>query len=886
MKSKYRVPNSKYFKLNAISAAVSMGLLLSANSGLAQNDEPTVEEVIVTGSYIRRSVGFSVASPITQLDAADLEAQGTVNMAQIVQNLTFNNGTGVSNTIQGPGNSTADFNLRGLGGSATLLLMDGKRTPLRNIKAQLPGIAIQRIDIVTDGAAALYGTDAVAGVVNLIPYTSFDGFKMEYYEERDERSDYSDKQVSFLFGSDLSDRISVVGAGSFQRSSVLLATDRPKFQNAGLTANAGGKPGEFLVPTRDENGLLTGEPNVRKADPSCGSLPITNPAKNLSNPFGYNLFGRCLFEFGYGRDYRDAMFTTQLFGNVDFEVNDDLNLSAQVNFARINTQGRNNLSNPGGKNQNLPVVRGEIPGNLFRAMNASGAALFAQPRMANGSMILDAHGRPLPFRGANGQVVLASNQFASINNDPNGGVPFYEDVLIAASWNPVGPTDNPLPQGFNSDGSNPAETDDQNWRIALTADFTVPFLPDWEGTAFYTAAKVFDHDTQNQDWSTSAMVQGLNCDVIRDVESCYNPFGIVEQRFANSQQVADAVWTKFREGHEDTFQTFDLVFNGTIRLGDFELAGGEIGAAIGYQRRDDRIRRIPPAGDISGDSYIGNQIDPFAISRSSDSYFGELSLPVLSNLNVSLAVRNEEFSTGQSDTIAKIVLVYEPFDWLGIRATFGEAFIAPTLSQLEDPEACTLSNLTDPFTGFSGFVTSCKEGNPGLVSETSESTTIGFDLAPTDNLTLSLTWSETDFTDRIVGTTTQDTVRTDFRNFQLATGFDPDVDGQPTLDQLREWLADSRSNKSIVRSANDITTVQMVIQSDLNASNMLVRATDLAVDYSIETRDWGGFRVNWQVTYVDTYEFQLSDLDPLLEGAGEQNNDFAAVAAIPRWRSN
>ena len=123
MKNSSRIPEFKYFKLNAISAAVSMGLLLSANSGLAQNDEPTVEEVIVTGSYIRRSEGFSVASPITQISAEDLDAEGTVNMAQVVQNMTFNNGTGTSNTIQGPRNSTADFNLRGLGPSATLLLV-------------------------------------------------------------------------------------------------------------------------------------------------------------------------------------------------------------------------------------------------------------------------------------------------------------------------------------------------------------------------------------------------------------------------------------------------------------------------------------------------------------------------------------------------------------------------------------------------------------------------------------------------------------------------------------------------------------------------------------------------------------------------------------------
>ncbi|MBL4821607.1 MAG: TonB-dependent receptor, partial [Gammaproteobacteria bacterium] len=720
-----------------------------------------------------------------------------------------------------------------------------------------------------------------------IPYTSYDGFKMEYYEEGDDRGDFSDKRISFLAGTDISDRISIVGAASYEKQSVLLAVDRPSYLNAGLTINVGGNPGQFLVPTRDENGLLTGAPNVTTDDPSCGSQPIKNPAQIGANPFGYKALGRCWYEFGDGRDYRTPTFNTQFFGAIDFEVNDDLTLKAQANFARVNVSPRENLANPGGRSQDLPTVRGEIPGNPFRAVNASGLELFAQPRMANGNIVTDAYGRPLAHRNANGQVVLAANQFASMATDPlNGGVAFYEDVNIASSWLPVGRT-NTLPQGFNSDGSNPAEFDDQNWRFALTADFTVPFLPDWEGTAFYTVAKLYDHDRANQDFSISAITQGLNCDVIRDAESCFNPFGVTDQRFLNSQQVADSVWTKFREGNEDQFQTFDVVFNGTIPLGDFELAGGEVGAAIGYQRRQDNIRRIPPAGDISGDSFIGNQIDPFSNSRSSDSWFGELSLPVLSNLNFSAAVRSEEFSTGQSDTIAKFGFVYEPTNWLAFRGTFGEAFIAPTLDQLEAPESCTLSNVDDFFSSFSGFITSCSEGNSGLVSETSESTTFGIDMAPIDNLTLSLTWSETDFSDRIVATTTQDTVRTDFRNFRLATGFDPETDGQyPSLQQLQDWVANPLSNKNIIRSAADINTVQMIIQSDSNASNMLVQTLDFMADYSIETRNWGGFRIDLQATYVDTYEFQLSEFDPVMEAAGEQNNDFGAVAAIPRWRSN
>ena len=126
----------------------------------AQQDgsDMEVEEVVVTGSFIRRSEGFTAASPVVQMTSEDLDAEGTANMAQVVQNMTFNGGTAVTNSIQGVSDANPAFNLRGLGPSATLQLVDGKRVTSNNVNALIPDIAVQRIDIVTDGAAALYGS--------------------------------------------------------------------------------------------------------------------------------------------------------------------------------------------------------------------------------------------------------------------------------------------------------------------------------------------------------------------------------------------------------------------------------------------------------------------------------------------------------------------------------------------------------------------------------------------------------------------------------------------------------------------------------------------------------------------------------------------------------
>ncbi len=871
--------------------AISLALLAPSGGAMAQQ-EPAVEEVIVTGSFIRRTEGITAASPVVQLSAEDLEAEGTINMAQVVQNLTFNNGTGVINSIQGSTNQIANFNLRGLGARATLPLIDGKRVPLTNVQQMLPSMAIQRIDIVTDGAAALYGTDAVAGVVNMVPYTSFDGFRVEYYDEGDDRGNYRKNEMSFLGGWNF-DSVDIVVAGSFQNNGNLRWDERPEYVHAGLTHNSGSNPGNFEVPLRDADGLLTGSFSNRP-DANCGLNEDPNQAMFGTSPFGTNALGRCWFSFGDTRDFMEELDNSNLYANLNWEFSDDLTVRAQAFWNRQVVRGRQNPGNPGARIDDLPTVRGELPGNTFRAVNADGLPLFAQPWLdASGGQVVDGYGTPLPLRGADGNVVLAANQFASIANDPLGGVPFSEDVRIGA-WLPFGKIEaNTQPQQFVEDGGLNMELDDKRTaRVVLGADFTVPFIDGWEGTFDYTYGFTEQNDIANQDFSFGAVEQGLNCDVINDVDSCFNPFAAVDPRFRTPQHVADAIFTRWREENRDELQTFDIIVNGDLPLGGFELPGGSIAAAFGYQRRDEVDDDKPPAGDVGNDQLIGNQELPQKVTRNSDSWFAEFSFPVLSNLEVSAAVRDEEFSSGQSDTVSKFGVIYRPTDWLTLRATQGEAFIVPTLPQLNRPEQCGLSNVDDQFSSFQGFITSCNTGNPNLLSETSDSISAGFDINLFENLLWSVTWSETDFKDRIVSTTTQDIVRTDFRNFQLATGFQPtDAQPFPSVEQLTAWVNDPRSDPRIIRSANDITTPVRINQSDSNASNMLVRAFDTQLQYGFSLNDvgladWGNLNLRLQATYVDTYAFQLSDLDPELKAKGNQNNDFGAVPPIPELRAN
>lgn len=849
-------------KRHLLFTAISLSLLPISGTSLAQDD--VAEEVIVTGSFIRRSEGFTSASQMTQFTAEDIDAEGTINMGEIIQNLSFVGGSesAITDSIQGTSSNSTSINLRGLGGNATLTLLDGKRTPTENINVLMPTIAIERLDIVADGAAALYGSEAVAGVVNFVSVKQYDGLKLELYSEGDDRGDFSDSQFSFLYGKELAPGFDIVIAGSQRDARELKWIERPDLMNAGLVFSSTANPGNFRVPIRDENGVLTGEAE-RQPDPSCG-VERQDPSVEGANPNGFLLGGRCRFDFGDQRAFREPNQITTFYTRLNYEYSSDLSLSAQFNFSRQLENGFSSTSNPGGRDSQLPTIRGELPGNPFPAVDSNGNAVFAR----------DANGDTLPDRDANGVVIL----------DPNG-IPFNEDVNFNG-WRPLGKAQT-VPSAIGTNFSNPDEGDDRFYHVVLQADFTVPFLDGWEGTAFYTYNLRQDQDRASQLFSFSALEQGLNCDVLLDRDACFNPFAPISPEFLNTQAVADSILTQDKEDNEVEANNFDLILNGNLLLGGFELPGGPIGMAIGYQRREDSFDNVPPASVINNDQFIGDQVLPFGASREVNAWFAEFSFPLLSNLSFEAAVRNEDFSSGQESTDPKFGLVWTPANWLTLRGTSGESFIAPTLTQLGAPQRCGLTNADDLFSTFSGFVASCSAGNPNLVSETADNLSFGVDFTPIDDLRISLTWGETDFTDRIVSTTTQDILRVDFFNFQQATGFTgiAGVDIPPE-DMVKAWIANPLSDKRVIRNPNDVTNIERVLQSDSNASSILVQAYDLDIDYRFEIGNLGTFGVNLLATYMDTYEFQLSPDRPKQEAVGRQNNDFGAVPAVPELKAN
>jgi iron complex outermembrane receptor protein len=243
--------------------------------------------MVVTGSRIKQTTSFSAAQAVQVISRKELEQTGATNLADVVTYLTVSNGSGA----QGDGNQSVNIvsiNLRGLGEGATLVLLNGRRLPLSgafNSKGQMfvdvgtiPLAAVERVEVLKGGASAIYGSDAVAGVVNIITRKNFDGALVELDGQSTTRFDQRDGTASVALGAQ-SKRARVFVAGSYFNRSELLAGDRDWTSNGYL--NQFGFPGTFIVG------------NMTQPDPACGIAPYsrvtTGAAGNICS-FQYRNF--------------------------------------------------------------------------------------------------------------------------------------------------------------------------------------------------------------------------------------------------------------------------------------------------------------------------------------------------------------------------------------------------------------------------------------------------------------------------------------------------------------------------------------------------------------------------------------------------------------------
>ncbi|MEQ8860280.1 MAG: TonB-dependent receptor [Pseudomonadales bacterium] len=861
-----------------------------------------IEEVIVTGSYIKRD-SFDSSSPLTVIDSEAISANATPNLGEVLVAQTFNYGSDYqTNTYaaRGQGGTTTTANLRGLGFRATLSLVDGKRLNFApnasagaNLNNAIPQVAIERIDVLKDGASALYGTDAVAGVVNIITKKNFEGMKFSAFHTQDQDNDFNEQLYEVILGT-RTDRGHFAIAASYRDRGELEQIDRPEFLRRGFERSGTGNPGDWLVPERDATGALTGTA-ARQVDPGCGAFDGSGRDVGVKNNWrsGDRSGSNCRLHFGEFWNFMNPVDQASVWMNFSYDFSDSVSNEVQLIYSRLDTLSRGSPQNPGGRTEEFPIVLGDHPGNPFRALADSNGDGVLEPLFAQ-----DADADGIPDRGtadANGDgvpdVILAANPF-----DPASGVPFNEDVDVVALriFGKLGAK----PTSFFADGANSgnATFEESEFRIVDTLTVSIPDTS-WEvsGVAVYDRIeRVFEQKNTSQ----AALVQGLLGELkatpIDSTASYWNPFSTQELScvnrvcsntgtadFANTQEVVDAINIQANDVLESEFFNFEVVATGDL----LELPAGTLAGAFGAQYRKTDWNVDLNAAQNQCDWHEGGCGFDYDANQDVWAAFFELAVPVFDTENygameLQLAARYEDYGGDIGDDFnPKIAALWQPYEWMSVRGSWSSAFIAPTLEDLFEPEDCGLETASDPLTGdlSQSFRVACVAGNPGLQPETADVWNVGVSFSLLDgDLNLGVDYASFDFTDRIAQTTMNQVLSRDFQNF-LDSGGNPANPADVTA-----WINGPNSDPAIQRDVTGVIT--RVTTSLLNAQTMKHKAYDFYGNYTLSTQGFGTYRVGLDATLVDEYFYDLGFGIPPGDGVGKQNEDVAEVPPIPEWR--
>ena len=219
--------------LGAVAAVGVAGTAFAQNATPSQNDQKqpqTLQTIVVTGSHIRR-VDLETSNPVVAITSQQIQQTGKLTLGDVIQQLpvvtggietpSVNNGGGSGQTLVG---------LRGLGSSRTLVLIDGQRV-IQNDLNSIPAGAVERIEVLTDGASAVYGSDAIGGVINIILKTNYQGAQFQANYGISDHDDAARQGASFTFGQ-TSDKGSILAGVDYNKFDPLFQAQRNFSKNA------------------------------------------------------------------------------------------------------------------------------------------------------------------------------------------------------------------------------------------------------------------------------------------------------------------------------------------------------------------------------------------------------------------------------------------------------------------------------------------------------------------------------------------------------------------------------------------------------------------------------------------------------------------------------
>lgn len=743
-------------RLNLVCAALLAAIAVpvaaqEAGQSSAEAGQPaqvtTLKEITVTGSRIKRT-DLEQALPITIIEKQTIDAQGITSAEQLLQflNIAGNGADGLTSAAVdmdlGELRGTAGVsgaNLRGQGSDATLVLLNGRRVATHGLRGQavdlnsIPFAAIERVEVLRDGASAMYGTDAIGGVINFITRTDYRGVTLNAGVDVTGDGGGNISTYSVLGGlGDLDrDGWNAWGTINYRRAQILRSGQRGfanSFQpDRGVSPDTRGTP--FATVTNASGGIINGS----LTDPDGGgamryinilNLPggggCENGGPNMG-PYDYRLWDGASSKYACAWDYPAAQAlqqpqdSVQFLGRTTFKLGESHRFYAEAMGSRVK-------------------VRREY-----------------EPLQLTSS--------------ASTTAVLDPSTWYPLNADTQ---PTYDKIYDAlANYFGTGNLTygNSIPYRWRCIpcGRREIETTTKAYRVLAGMQGSI-------GTWGYDVG--LSHASSKADsvlaggyYFSTGLKQVLGSGLLNPFlmpGQAQNPAGL------SALQAASATGIHLYDG-ESTVTSLDASFNGGL---GFDLWGGEVQLATGVEARREEFKfggvQMLDGMPLNYSTIYQAPFDETSelpkVHRNVKAVYMEAYLPIVKTLDVTLAVRRDQYDTFGGTTNPKYSFKWQPIESLAFRGAYSTGFKVPEFTKLfagvNRVEYFGL-DLADPATCPGGVANSAVPGcaliQPTIITggktdlqpETARQKSLGFIYAPTRNFNVSLDWWEIERTNTI-----------------------------------------------------------------------------------------------------------------------------------------
>jgi len=691
----------KRIKRSALSTAIltvlGTGVAFTAATAQAQAQQAQkVEKIEVTGSNIRR-VDTETVAPVEIITREQIQRSGQATVAEYLRTIPANLGSFSESFTNSFASGASGVSLRGLGQKATLVLLNGRRVTgygfAQNIQDTfvdinaIPTAAVERIEILKDGASAVYGSDAIAGVINIILRKDYRGVEVTGQYGWGDGNDYR-VDITGGMGDLARDKYNIFGTVDFYHRDLVQLSDTDFGKSRDYRNVAGGRNTQSLTAGGTWRQLT-----------STGAL--TNNFRAITDCTKYGGFvvtGPQAVELGLLAPTSAQALATNTF--CGYDINNQITAIPKTD--RVGFLGR--------------ATREFSP-------NLTGYLELALSRVKNYQTFTD----PFFNTTALQQTAAGLKPFSYTANFAPGasGNPFSTNARITGNMQDFGVRDQ--------------QTTSDTYRILAGATYAVRSW-DFDSAVGWSRNKVDQDNFNRLSLSGTSAILGIPTTPQPPVPLVTSTALNLDRPSLTSEDTRNRMRIDVKRDATSELSFADT--KGSTEIG--QLPGGPIGLALGAEIRHEKLSDRPDAAAQAGD-VLGQGITATEGSRNSYAGFAELSLPITRQLEANVAGRYDHYSDYGSSSVPKIGLKFKPADSLLLRANWGKGFRAPTLPEISPSVATFFVQVNDPVTNTAPQISGVFAGNPSLQPEKSESSTLGFIFEPNNQLSIGANYFEIDW---------------------------------------------------------------------------------------------------------------------------------------------